>query len=154
MQETEGKEGRRQEGVPGIYVRRAQYYETDQMGVVHHSNYIRWFEEARVAFLEEAGAGYREMEAEGIVSPVVSVSCKYRSMVRFSDTVLISLRIASYNGVKLFLSYEVRDKETGTLRCTGESSHCFLGPDGRPVSLKKTYPKYHEVFMKYIQEAV
>ena len=151
MKETEEL---REEKSPGIYMRRAQYYETDQMGVVHHSNYIRWFEEARVVFLEEAGAGYKEMEAEGIVSPVVSVSCKYKSMVRFADTVRISLKIESYNGVKLCLSYEVRDKETGALRCTGESSHCFLGPGGRPVSLKKSYPKYHEVFMKYMQEAV
>ena len=136
----------------GVYERRAQYYPTDQMGVVHHSNYIRWFEEARVDFLNRIGAGYREMEAAGIVSPVVSVACKYRSMVRFDDEVEIRLKITAYNGVKLSLSYEVRDKKDGTVRCIGESSHCFLGPEGKPVSLKKDYPHYHELFMNCMQE--
>ncbi len=137
----------------GVYIRRAQYYETDQMGVVHHSNYIRWFEEARVEFLERIGAGYKEMEAAGIISPVVSVACKYRSMVRFADTVEIRLAITAYNGIKLELAYEVRDAQTGELRCTGESSHCFLGPEGKPVSLKKDYPEYHRLFSSYLQEA-
>ncbi|QNM05039.1 acyl-CoA thioesterase [Qiania dongpingensis] len=134
-----------------IYEKRAQYYETDQMGVVHHSNYIRWFEEARVDFLERAGAGYREMEEIGVISPVVSVSCQYRSMVRFHDLVQIELKIISYNGVKLCLAYEVRDKDTGTVRCTGESSHCFLGEEGKPISLKKEYPKYHELLAAWTQ---
>ena len=124
-----------------IYERRAQYYETDQMGVIHHSNYIRWFEEARVDFLRQAGAGYERMEADGIISPVLSVSCQYRSMVRFDEQVTIRLGIVSYNGIKLCLSYEVRDKESNTIRCTGESSHCFLEKDGKPVSLKKQYPQ-------------
>lgn len=51
-----------------IYERRAQYYETDQMGVVHHSNYIRWFEEARVFFMDQMGFGYDEMEKSGVSS--------------------------------------------------------------------------------------
>ena len=118
------------------YERCVHYYETDPMGIVHHSNYIRWFEEARTAYLEEAGAGYKGMEEAGIISPVVSVACRYRSMVRFGDTVEI---------------YEVTDKETGVLRCEGESSHCFLDCDGRPVSLKKTHPEYHEIFKKELE---
>ena len=133
------------------YERCVHYYETDQMGIVHHSNYIRWFEEARTAYLEEAGAGYKGMEEAGIISPVVSVACRYRSMVRFGDTVEIYLKITDYNGVKLSLSYEVKDKETGVLRCEGESSHCFLGRDGRPVSLKKAHPEYHEIFKKELE---
>ena len=72
-------------------------------------------------------------------------------MVRFGDTVEIYLKITDYNGVKLSLSYEVKDKETGVLRCEGESSHCFLGRDGRPVSLKKTHPEYHEILKKELE---
>lgn len=55
------------------YIHRVQYYETDRMGITHHSNYIRWMEEARVAFLEEIDWGYDRLEAEGVVSPVLSV---------------------------------------------------------------------------------
>ena len=58
------------------YERVVKYYETDQMGVVHHSNYIWWFEEARVEFMRNGGISYRAMEEEGIQIPVVSVSCK------------------------------------------------------------------------------
>ena len=130
------------------YERRAQYYETDQMGVVHHSNYIRWFEEARVDFLRQAGAGYEKMEADGIISPVLSVSCQYKTMVRFDDQVVIRLGILSYTGIKLCISYEVRDRESGEIRCIGESSHCFLGKDGKPVSLKRQYPEYHKILQQ------
>ena len=57
------------------YLHKTQYYETDQMGVVHHSNYIRWFEEARTDLLERAGLGYNKMEKLGIAVPVLSASC-------------------------------------------------------------------------------
>ena len=64
------------------YIHKVQYYETDQMQIAHHSNYIRWFEEARTFFLEKSGFGYDRMEAEGIVCPVTG-GCRYASMVRF-----------------------------------------------------------------------
>ena len=51
------------------YTHKVQYYETDQMGIVHHSNYIRWFEEARTDFMEQMGLGYEQMEERGIVGP-------------------------------------------------------------------------------------
>lgn len=56
------------------YEHRTQYYETDQMGIIHHSNYIRWFEEARTDLMRQMGIGYDEMEGQGIISPVLSVT--------------------------------------------------------------------------------
>ncbi len=56
------------------YIRRAQYHETDQMHIIHHSNYVKWMEEARTAYLDQMGLGYKEVEALGIISPVVSIS--------------------------------------------------------------------------------
>ncbi|MGN0317700.1 MAG: acyl-CoA thioesterase [Lachnospira sp.] len=128
------------------YMHRVQYYETDQMGIVHHSNYIRWFEEARSYMLEQIGCGYKAMEEMNIISPVISVSAEYKSMTHYYDEVCIRIRILNYNGVKITLSYEITDKNSGELRCTGESSHCFLRKDGRPVSLKKSNPEIHSVF--------
>ena len=135
------------------YEHKAQYYETDQMGIIHHSNYIRWFESARIDFMSQAGVDYADMEKEGIISPVLTVSCKYRSMVYFGDVVLIETEICSYNGVKLCLFYTVQDKVTGEVRATGESSHCFLNHKGRPISLKKEAPHFHEVFLKSAQDS-
>ena len=58
------------------YRRRAQYYETDQMAIVHHTNYIRWFEEARIDWMRQQGYGCRELEAQGLIIPVVDASAK------------------------------------------------------------------------------
>ena len=137
------------------YVRKANYYETDQMAVIHHSNYIRWFEEARIDFLEKAGFGYEKMEAEGIVSPVLAVACEYKSMVKFGETVVIHVSIASMTGVRMIVSYRVEDQETGTLRAIGETRHCFLNTKGRPISLEKALPdaftQFRALLASYIE---
>ena len=128
------------------YEHKAQYYETDQMKVVHHSNYIRWFEEARTSFMEQAGAPYGKMEQDGIIVPVRSVSCDYISMTRFEDTVEVYTYIDSFNGIRMKCRYEIRDKKTKEIRVTGETSHCFLNEDYQLISLKKSFPEYFKVF--------
>lgn len=128
------------ENIMKAYEHRVQYYETDQMKIVHHSNYIRWFEEARTYIMEQLGFGYEKMEEMGVISPVLEVSAKYKSMSRFGDTVCVDARITDFNGVKMTLSYTVSDKKTGEVRCLGESRHCFLNQQGKPISLKRSYP--------------
>ena len=130
-----------------------QYYETDQMAIVHHSNYIRWFESARIDFLSKMGIPYDKMEEAGIISPVLSVDCQYRQMTRFGETVTITPVLSSYNGVRYVVTYEIRNKETGGLNATGETSHCFLSKDGKIVSLKKVLPETHAVLMSLVQKA-
>ena len=119
--------------LPVFYEHKVQYYETDRMDCVHHSNYIRWFEEARTWLMEEEGFGYPQLEALGVVSPVLKAQAEYRSMTRFGETVVIETQVESYTGTRIAFSYIVRDKETGT-----------LGESGRPVSLKKACPSYHQ----------
>lgn len=133
------------------YEHKVQYYETDQMGIVHHSNYIRWFEEARTYVLEEIGFGYEKMEECGVMSPVLAVNAEYKSMTHYSDIVCIDTKLASYNGIKLQLDYEIRDKTTGEVRCSGYTRHCFLTPDGKPVSLKRSYPEIHRIFEELME---
>ena len=121
------------------YRRKAQYHETDQMGVIHHANYIKWMEEARIAFLESLGYAYADIEREGIGSAVVGVSAQYRSPVRFGDEVTVDVRIQSYNGATLTFMYEIRQSADGTLCATGETRHCFL-KDGRVVRINRLLP--------------
>ncbi|MDE6620867.1 MAG: acyl-CoA thioesterase [Lachnospiraceae bacterium] len=128
------------------YLHHAKYYETDQMGIVHHSNYIRWMEEARMDAMNQFGISYRSMEESGIISPVVSVSCQYKSMVHFDDTVQIQAKVVKYNGVRLDLEYEMTDSITGELCTKGESTPCFLDKEGRVISLKRDCPEVHEQF--------
>ncbi len=135
------------------YYHNAKYYETDQMSVIHHSNYIRWFEEARIDCLEQMGVPYDEMEARGVIIPVIGVSAEYKSMTRFKDTVEITLKLLAYNGVRFTMGYEVRDAKTGTLRCTGTSQHCFIDRNDRPIILKKAAPDYHQCFMTFLEQS-
>lgn len=132
------------------YVRRAQYYETDQMGVVHHTNYIRWFEEARVDLLRQHGIDYRDMETRGIIIPVVDMQCSYLTSVRFDDVVEIHLTLTKYTGVRMCFSYEVRFADSGILAATGKSTHCFVDPSGKPIGLKRVDTELHDRFARMV----
>ena len=107
------------------YERKANYYETDMMGVVHHSNYLRYFEEARIAFMDSLGIPYKELEENGIMSPVLSVQCEYKRMVQFGETMLIKVSLIEYNGIRMKLNYEIVDKKSGKVTTRGITSHCF-----------------------------
>ena len=84
-----------------VFERTALYYETDQMAIVHHSNYIRWFEEARIAYMKDRNFPYSRMEELGVMIPVMGVDCKYIKPVKFEQTVLIYVKITVFNGAKL-----------------------------------------------------
>lgn len=132
------------------YEHKVQYYETDGMGIVHHSNYIRWFEEARVDLLEQLGFGYDRIEAEGYSGPVLEVACQYKTMSRFGETVRIEATITRYNGVRMTLHYNVFDKATGELRCTGDSRHCFINSDGHPAVLRRCWPEFDHALASHV----
>ena len=131
------------------YQHLAKYYETDQMGIIHHSNYIRWFEEARIDFMNQIGLTYKTMEKEGIISPVLEINCKYLKMMYFDDIATIKLKISSYTGVRFTFEYEIynQNKQLCTI---GSSSHCFMNRKNRPISLKKLKPEFDELFKKLL----
>ena len=129
---------------PVVWEHKVCYYETDRMDCVHHSNYIRWFEEARIWLMEVKDFGYDRLESMGIISPVLRAEADYRSMTRFGETVEIETVVESYTGVRISFLYTVRNKADGALRCTGRTEHCFLNSAGRPVALRKACPEYEE----------
>lgn len=130
------------------YQHEAKYYETDQMGIIHHSNYIRWMEEARIDFLNQIGISYRKLEEMGIISPVLDVKCKYERMVKFGDIVDITIKVEKYTGVKLILSYEMVNRADGMVCTRAESTHCFLNKENKIISLKKECKEIHELINK------
>jgi acyl-CoA thioester hydrolase len=128
------------------YIRKAQFYETDQMGVIHHAHYIHWFEEARVDFLQQIGFPYERVESLGITFAVLGLSCEYKSPVRFGDTVHILVGCPACGHSKMTIDYRVTDSSSGELRTTGETHHFFFRKeDARPVSLKKTIPDLYDL---------
>lgn len=134
------------------YIHQAQYYETDQMGIIHHSNYIRWMEEARIAYMDEMGFPYKMVEEAGIMSPVLGVQCDYRSMTHFGDRVAIEVKLKSFKGVKYTISYVMRDARTREVRAEGASMHCYLRKDGRPSNIRKELPALYEKMMEALEE--
>ncbi len=130
------------------WLHRVQYYETDQMAVVHHSNYIRWFEESRTDWFEQLNLPMRMVEGQGIMIPVVSCQAKYIISARLGDEVEIHPKKELYNGVVLKISYEVIDPKTGKCMATGESVHCFTTRDGKVLNLKRKYPDIHAILQQ------
>lgn len=128
------------------YRHKVQYYETDGMRVVHHSNYIRFMEEARTDLLEQMGFSYSRLEAMGFGIPVLSVHCDYKQMSRFGETLVIGVEVTELSPTRMTVCYEIRDDATGSLRATGETKHCFLSSAGRPISLKREAPEAFEYF--------
>jgi len=129
------------------YTRQAQYYETDQMQIIHHGSYIHWMEEARVSVMEQIGFGYQKMEAMGVYCPVLGVEIEYHGMCRFMDRVRVECRIERYTGLQLTLCYQMTNLATGEVCTTCRSRHGFLDADGGIVSLKRRYPEIHQLIL-------
>ena len=134
------------------YIHTVQYYETDKMGITHHSNYIRWMEEARVALLDEIGWGYERMEAMGIQSPVIGIDCRYKAPTTFRDRVEIETKIQEYKGIHLIVAYTMRRIGDNKIVLEGTSRHCFLDPKGRFLRLKRDFPALDEALEILMKE--
>ena len=127
------------------FKRVVKYYECDKMGITHHSNYIRFMEEARIYVLDELGYGFEKMEAEGVVSPVVSLSIDYKKPTTFKDEIEISLKVKDLSTLKLSFEYQMKVK--GVLVCKATSTHCFIS-EGRPFSFQERWPELTEKLME------
>ena len=134
------------------FIHKVQYHETDKMGITHHSNYIKWMEEARVDFLDQIGFGYARLERDGVISPVIGLECQYKHPTTFGDAVRVHVEVAEFKGVKLVIRYTMTDAATGSVVLTGSSTHCFTGEDGKPVILKKQFPEFDRVLKELVVE--
>ena len=131
------------------YKHKVQYYETDKMGIVHHSNYIRWMEEARVDFLEKIDWSYDQLEKVGLVSPVLSLNIDYNHPTYFSDIVSIDVEILELKMSKMRVGYKMTNEE-GKVVDKCESSHGFLLSSGRPAILKRDFPGLYEALLTHL----
>lgn len=128
------------------FERGINYYELDGMNVVHHSNYIRYMEEARIYLLDKIGLPYKKIEDNGIMIPVLEVNYKYKYPAKFGDIIAVKVDISEFDGIKLGMKYEIRNKETGKVLGIGETKHCFTNSNMRPISLKKVNKEFYDIF--------
>ena len=127
-------------GVVGEARLRVRYAETDQMGVVYHSNYIIWFEVGRVELLRQLGFTYKEMESQDHCRiAVVDVKCRFKSPALYDDEVLVRTHLKNVRESLIHFGYEIVRASDGTLLAEGETTHIVVGEDMQKKTLPEKY---------------
>ena len=135
---------------------RVQYRDTDQMGVVHHGNYVAWFEVGRTEWMRHRGLDYHRLEARGLFLPLVDVHVRYLKPARFDECVAIFTRLASFSAVRFVFSYEIRGiseaayeadargadvrAPSGTRLAEGSTTHVCVDAGWNAVRLDRVAP--------------
>lgn len=125
------------------------------MGITHNSNYFRWFEEARLDFMDQSGRSYLELEEMGIFMPIVSESARFIAPTRFYDEVMIKSKMTHYNSYKCTVEFEVIRLNDRKLCTTGEVVYAIVNQTGKPIKLSKDFPEidsYYNSLINYQSE--
>jgi acyl-CoA thioester hydrolase len=125
---------------------RVRYKETDAMGISYYGNYFTWFEVGRSSFFRELGFTYKQLEEEGVISPILEAYAKYHKSTYYDDLLTVETEVTQFTGAKLKFNYEIyRD---GELVTSGWTMHCFVSKEGKLVNLKKTNNRMAELLTK------
>jgi acyl-CoA thioester hydrolase len=129
-----------------------RYAETDQMGIVHHSNYPIWFEVGRTEFIKNLGMSYSYIESKGILLPLLELKSKYIGYAKYEDKVVVRTSIKSYSKTKLCFCYEVFKQDDMSRAITiGETLHVWTTDSLKPINLSKHFPELYEIISKNAQ---
>ena len=119
---------------------RVRYAETDQMGVVYHSNHLIWFEVGRVELMRQMGFSYRDMEREdGLFIAVAQATCRYRAPVYYDEEVLVRTRLKTVRESVIIFAYELERANNGTLLAEGETTHIVTNSEMKVSALPDKY---------------
>ncbi|MBV7274869.1 acyl-CoA thioesterase [Clostridiaceae bacterium UIB06] len=127
---------------------KVRYVETDQMGIVHHSNYYPWFEVGRSDFIMESGITYSQMEEKGVLLPLVESYCKYNEGAKYEDDIIVKTFIESISPVKVIFNYDIIRERDGKLLAKGKTTHAFVDKNFKIVNLKK---KYTDIWGRFLE---
>ena len=134
------------------YVRVVNYYETDQMQVVHHSNYARYLEEARLHLMDQVGLSYDKLEQMGIIIPVLELHDYYTKSITYGDVIEIKPTIIKLSPVRFTLKYQILRSGTDEVLHTAQTSHAFVDTEFKPMNLKKTFPEVYGIFEELVEK--
>ena len=118
-----------------------RYAETDMMGIVHHSRYYPWFEQARTDFVKKIGYSYSELEKMGFLLPLTETQCRYLYGLKYEDEVLIKCRLDKLTVARMEFVYEVYRLPDMTKMSEGRTKHGIVDKELRPINAKKTFPE-------------
>ena len=144
--------------MPWTYKSKVRYFETDRMGVVHHSNYLRFLENARMDWMDDNIMKYSELERLGVIVPAISAVGNFKGFLHFDEHYSITMKLIEYTGVRMKFSYEIYSDDTGKLCYDGETSHFFssdalkTGKDYMPISIKHKLPEVHEKMLAMVEK--
>ena len=124
-----------------------RYAETDQMGIVHHSNYPIWFEAGRTDFIRKMGMPYSKIEEAGILLPLIELRCFYRGAARYEDEIVVKTKIKESSLTRITFYYEVYKRNDSCIITSGETMHVWTTRDLKPVSIKKFDPKIYQLIL-------
>ena len=129
-----------------------RYAETDQMGIIHHSVYAIWYEQARTDFFNQIGIRYDEIEKEGIMTPIVELNCQYKRPAYYNIEVEIRTKITELTPVKFTLEYNIYDTDenlinVGTTTLARADKKTF-----KIINLKKAKPEMYEKIQKVLEK--
>ncbi len=128
----------------------ARYAETDQMGIVHHSNYTVWFEAGRTDFLKKVGTSNTSIEGNGVLLPLYGMNCQYKSPARYEDEIMVVTRLKKVSRVRLCFSYQVLNAANHKLLATGETMHAWTDKSLKPVDAEKAVPDAYSMLSQAV----
>ncbi len=125
---------------------RPLYIDTDRSGVVHHANYLRYFELGRSELMRDLGYPYREVEADGFVYPIIELGNSYYQPLQYDDPMWVHTRPAQLERVRVRFDYLITNADSGEVLCQGFTRHCCLGSSGKPAPIDEQTTKFWQSF--------
>ena len=122
---------------------RVRYVETDQMGIVYHSNYYVWFDMGRTEFMRSLGYDYSRLEDEGLILPILETHCIHKKSAKYDDLITVKTSLKELKGVRISFNYDVYN-ENGELIATGSTVQAFVNRAMHPINIKKIFPAVYE----------
>lgn len=127
-----------------------RYAETDQMGIVHHSNYPVWFEAARTDFIRNMGMSYSQIEERGFLLPLIELRCKYKGAARYEDRIIVKTSVKEISYSRITFHYEVFKRDDNVMITSGETMHAWTNKELKPLNMKKYAPDIYELMSRAV----
>ncbi len=125
-----------------------RYAETDQMGIVHHSNYAVWFEIGRTDFLKSVGVSNTNIEAKGVLLPLYEMNCKFKTPAKYEDDILVITTLKSISYFRISFSYQLINALNNVTIATGETMHAWTDKKLKPINAQKAIPDIYSILSK------
>ena len=129
-----------------------RYAETDKMGIIHHSVYAIWYEQARTDFFNQIGLRYDEFENNGIMTPLVELNCKYKKPAYYNQEIELKTKIIGLTPVKFTLEYNIYDTNNNLINIGKTTLAWSDSKTFKIINLKKTNPDIYEKLKQLVEK--